>query len=244
VKGQTLNPWREVSAARIPAVHLDALAAIRDKSDIHVHLQKEVAWVRWSDDRGDPVRYLLPVPGVEFFTIQSGVWFRFNSLLPASETPPVDGSLPLATVLLPRAFVPLQPEAIDWERAPLSIVRCSEPKPTSALVCTIHDLQRWADTATTAEISKVKGARSNGNAILLGMQLPSIHTACRYWGEDVFVPIGFRPEPNLPPAALRIAVEAETDEFLFLNDEGATVVPRKIFEPLSRAGIRLALGRS
>jgi hypothetical protein len=244
VKALALNPWREVSAARIPAVHLEALAALRDKRDIYIHLQKEAAWVRWSDDRGDPVRYLLAVPGVEFFTIQSGVWYRFNSLLPAAETPPVDDGLPLATVLLPRAFVPIQPEAIDWERAPLTIVRCSEPKPTSALVCTIHDLQRWADTATTAEISKVKGARGSDKAILLGMQLPSILTACRYWGDDVFLPIGFRPEPNLPPAALRTAVDAESDEFLFLNEEGATVVPRNVFEPLSRAGIRLALGRS
>jgi hypothetical protein len=102
VKALALNPWREVSAARIPAVHLEALAALRDKRDIYIHHQKEAAWVRWSDDRGDPVRYLLAVPGVEFFTIQSGVWYRFNSLLPAAETPPVDGGLPLATVLLPR----------------------------------------------------------------------------------------------------------------------------------------------
>jgi hypothetical protein len=244
VKALSLNPWQEVSAARIPAVHLEALAPLRDRVDIRVHLQNETAWVCWSGDRGDLVRYLLPVPGVEFFTIRSGVCFRFKHLLPAVEKPPVDDGLPLSTVLLPGAFVSIQPEAIKWNAAKLSIVRCSEPRPTTALICSIVDLQRWADTATAAEISRVKGARAHGRAVLIGSQLPSIPKATRYWGVDVLAPIGFRPEPNLPAIALRLVVDVESDELVFLNDEGAMVLPRKAFEPLSRAGIRLAVRRS
>jgi hypothetical protein len=237
----TPNPWKEVSAARIPVVHLVALSPLRNRPNIRINLQKDTAWVRWSADGGDLIRCLLPVPGVEFFTCRSGTWFRFRSLLPTTETPPEGNGISVAAVLVPSSIEPVQPDTIVLTPVQLSVVRCSEPRPTSALVCSIQDLQKWADMATTAEISMVKGARADGIAILLGSHLPSIFRATRYWGDEVFVPIGFRPEPDLPAAALRMVVGTEADELVFLDDEGVRVVPRKAFEPLTRAGIRLAL---
>jgi hypothetical protein len=119
-------------------------------------------------------------------------------------------------------------------------VRGGEPKPASALECTLGDLLKWADVATTGELAAVRAARSGDRAILLIPQRVSIPSATRYWGEDVLVPVGFRPEPDLPPATLRAAVEAEPDELVFLKAEGTEIVPRGAFEPLTRAGVRLA----
>jgi hypothetical protein len=240
VKANAQNPWREISAARFQAVHLEALSPLRDRANVRIHIQRETAWVRWSGDNNDVMPHLLPIPGVEFFALRSGSWFRFRSLLPAVEKPPDDDGLPLSSVLFPRSFTSVQPETNDWPPVGLSIVRSAEPKPASALVCTINDIQKWADSATTSEIAKVKGTRANGKAILLGSQLPSIANATRYWGDTVFVPLGFRPEPDLPPKALQTVVGANIDELVFLNKEGAMIVPRKVFEILTRAGIRLA----
>jgi hypothetical protein len=66
-------------------------------------------------------------------------------------------------------------------------------------------------------------------------------SAVRLWGDDLLVPVGFRPDPDLPPATLREAVGAEADELVVLDEAGAEVVPRAAFAPLTRAGVRLAL---
>jgi len=240
MKANAPNPWQEISAARFAVSHLEALSALRDRTSVRIHIQREEAWVRWKGDNNDIMPHLLPIPGVEFFALRSGSWFRFKSLLPAGEKPPVDEGLPVSSVLFPKSFTSVQPETNDWTPAELTIVRCGNPQPASALVCTVNDLQKWADTATTSEIAKIKGARAGDKAILLGSQLPSIVNATRYWGDAVFVPLGFRSEPNLPPGALLMVVGANAEEFVFLNEEGARIVPRKAFEILTRAGMRLA----
>ena len=63
----------------------------------------------------------------------------------------------------------------------------------------------------------------------------------RFWGETVLVPTGFRPEPDLPAAALRAALGVAADELLVLDETGAEVIPRAAFEPLTRAGVRLGV---
>jgi hypothetical protein len=243
VNTKSANPWRDVTAAKMAKAHLGELAPLRDSPTIRVHVQEGAVWVVWSGDCIDIIRCLLPVLGVEFYVNRAGLWFRFRSLLPSVEAPPDRDGLPLSAVLQPQPFVSQKPEAMIGKPARLSIVRCSEPKPVSALVCSIGDLQKWADQATTFEISSVKGARTTKMAILLGTQLPSIPNGIRHWGNEVFLPIGFRTEPDLPPAAVRMVVGAESDELVFLTNETLRVVPRKAFESLSRAGIRLAAER-
>jgi hypothetical protein len=92
------------------------------------------------------------------------------------------------------------------------------------------------------ELAAVRAARSGGRAMLLGPKLPAIAGAVRFWGGDLLVPVGFRPDPDLPPAALRAAAGATADELVFLSESGAELVPRAAFEPLSRAAARLAVG--
>src|SRR5439155_22069142 len=131
---------------------------------------------------------------------------------------------------------PTRPEAVLGPPVELRIGRGGEVKPATALACAIRELVKWTDTAMTAELAAVRAARCGDRAILLGPRLPAIPCATRYWGESVLVPVGFRPEPDLPPAALREAAGVQPDEILLLDEAGADVLPRAAFEPLTRAG--------
>ena len=73
-------------------------------------------------------------------------------------------------------------------------------------------------------------------------ELTPIPGAVRYWGGDVLVPLGHRPEPDLAPETLRAAAGASAEELLVLDGGGAEVVPRAAFAPLTRAGVRLCSG--
>ena len=77
--------------------------------------------------------------------------------------------------------------------------------------------------------------------MLIGDRLPAVPGAVRFWGTDLLVPVGHRPDPDLPPAILRDAVGAGSDELVLLDEDGADVIPRAAFAPLTRAGLRLAL---
>jgi hypothetical protein len=233
--------WREVSAARIPAIHLAALAPLRDRPHIRIYLAGEAVWIRWSGDNADIVRCLMPIPSAEFFIANPPRWQQFGSLLPSNIEPLSGPGISLAAALVPQPIVPIEPDGLTFSPVTLTIVRCAEYRPTSALLCALADLKTWADEATTAELNAVRAARCNGKVILLGKSLPSIANAERYWGDGAFVPIGFRAEPDLDSASLRAALGVRDEELVFLSEDSAAIVPRNAFEPLSRAGIRLAL---
>jgi MoxR-vWA-beta-propeller ternary system domain bpX2 len=74
-----------------------------------------------------------------------------------------------------------------------------------------------------------------------GIHLPAAGDGLRFWGCDVLIPLGCRAEPDLAPRALRAAVGAGPGDVVVLDDEGPELIPRQAFQPLSRAGIRLAM---
>lgn len=233
------DPWHEVSAARLPATALGALAPVRNREGVRVVPRDGTVWALWPAGRPEVVRCLLPVPGVVFFARRAGNWFRFGSLVPTADGPPDDDGHPVAAVLAPARFEPHAPEPPAWVPVPLTVRRGGAPQPATALACTVAALAAWADEATTAELAAVRAARSGPRAMVLGPRLPSIAGAVRFWGRDVLVPIGFAPDPELPDEALREAAGAGPEELLVLDETGAEVVPRAAFEPLTRAGVRL-----
>jgi len=231
--------WREVSAARIPSECIAALAPVRSVDGVRVHIAGELAWVSWPVGRADVVKCLLPVPGVVFLARRRGVWFRFGTRLPCDDIPPEGDGQPLSAVLVPARFQPVAPPTTQLPPAVLRVVRGGEPRPATALVCVIGELLKWADVATSAELAAVKAVRCGDRAILLGSRLPSISGAVRFWGKDVLVPIGFRPDPELSPSGLRAACGVADGELLLLDETGAEVIPCRAFEHLTRASVRL-----
>lgn len=233
------DPWRDVSAARLPTAELVALAPVRAVAGLRVHRDGAAAWVRLPAGQLGVVRCLLPVPGAVFYTHRGGVWFRFGRRLPAPESPPDGDGEPLTAVLVPGRFAASAPPSSSPTPVTLTVVRGGVPQPASALVCAVRALLEWADRATTAELAAVRGALAGERTVLLGQRLPSIPGATRFWGESVLAPVGFRPEPDLSPVVLRTACGASDGELLLLEEAGAELIPRAAFEPLTRAGVRL-----
>ena len=67
-----VDPWREISAAHMPAAHLDALAPLRDRPEVRINIQGDRAWVCWSGENTPLLRLLLLVPGVHFLANRAG----------------------------------------------------------------------------------------------------------------------------------------------------------------------------
>ena len=235
------DPWAAVTAARLPASRLDALGPVRNRSDVLIVPAGDAVWVRWTGSHADVVRCLLPVPDVELFTTRDGQWFRFGRRVPVADRPPGGEGRSIAGLLVPGPIVPVPASTAPVEPVALTLARSADPKPVTALTCELAALRGWADAATTAEIRAVRGAVSGSRAILRGSKLPSIPGATRYWGESVLVPIGFRADPDLPAELIRAAVRAGDDELVLLGETGAELVSVAVFEPLTRAGLRLAL---
>ncbi len=236
------DPLPGVSAARLPAAGLAALAAARDAPGVRLFLAGESVWVTWPPDGGAVARRLVGVFGAEFFARRGGAWHRFGSCLPTSDAPPAGDGLPLAGALLPGRLEPAAPPTVG----PATAVRLARGGPVrraTALVCAVAELAGWADTATTDELSAARVAVADGRALVLGSPPPNILGALRLWGDTLLVPLGFRPDPDLPPAVLREAAGAEPGELMILTDARCELVPRAALVPATRAGLRLAGAR-
>jgi len=76
---------------------------------------------------------------------------------------------------------------------------------------------------------------------MVGSRFPVVPGAVRFWGKDVLVPVGFRPDPELSPVALRAACGVADGELLVLDESGAEVIPCRVFVALTRSSVRLAV---
>jgi hypothetical protein len=103
------------------------------------------------------------------------------------------------------------------------------------------DLARWAELAGTAELAALEAARADDEVLIRGRKLPAI-AGQRYWGDRLLAPLGFRPEPGLPEAALRRALGVAESEIVVLELDGFETIPCAALQPLGRARVRLARG--
>jgi len=234
------QPLSACRAARVPAARLESLAALRVKGGVRV-VAGEVAWVTWEHDRPDVVGALLAVPGAELFEPRDGRWFRPGDHLPAFEAPTAEESVALDRIVVPANLAPTDPDGRMQRCVPLKLVRSKGARPTTAIRCPVGVLSAWADSATTAEISQVRGCRCDNLAWFLGKNFPAIPGAERFWGERVLIPLGYRPEPDWPESALREAAGVGPDEILVIAESGNEALPVDAFRPLTRSAIRHAL---
>jgi MoxR-vWA-beta-propeller ternary system domain bpX2 len=241
VTGET-DPWVRVSAARLPAGEVAALGPVRHDPDVRVHLDTDRAWVRWPAGRADVIRCLVPVSGVVFFSKRSdGGWSRFGSRLPTADGPPDESGEPLVRVMFPARLDPIPPGEKPFPPLGLRLVRGGQPQTVTGAVTSLDQLAAWADTATTLALSAIRAARCGRRVLLVGSKVPPIPGSTRFWGSDLLLPVGFRTEPVLPPSIVRTAVGATADDLAQFDESGVDLVPRSAFEPLTRAGVRLAV---
>jgi MoxR-vWA-beta-propeller ternary system domain bpX2 len=182
----------------------------------------------------------MPLATVELFALRDGKWFRSGRRLPSPDVPSEEGARPLSSVLTPSPVTPLEGgKAVAT--VSLTLVRAGRPRPVSALMCELRELARWADGATSQQIEALVATRWGEKALVRGERLPTLAASPRWWGRDVLVPLGFRPEPDLAEEILRQVMGLGEGDVALLTNEGADVVPAAAFGPVSRAGIRLAV---
>ncbi|HEX8200742.1 MAG TPA: hypothetical protein VF590_09660 [Isosphaeraceae bacterium] len=236
----------QVSLASLPAPALAVLAPLRREPGITVTLRGDRAWVRWEPGAEAVLRRVLPVPGVELYVLHEGRWHRPGHHLPAAvpeaEASAADEALPLHRAITPVPIRATPPPAAAPEPARLGLVRTEGVRPATALRCLLEELSPWAESATTAEIRGLRAARSGAEVLLRGERLPALAAGQRFWGERVLVPLGFRADPDLPEPALQEALGVPDEAILLLEAEGFEAIPRAAFRPLTRAGLRRALG--
>ncbi len=252
--------WQDVRCASIPVEDLSVLADLRREAGIRVTIAQGRAWVCWEDGpdadatRRILVRRLLPLADVEVFARREGRWHRPGQHLPSFGVPVCDasGGVPLDRVILPEPLTMRGPGGEAARPVPLRLVRTEDQRarPATALRCRMADLAGWAQWAPSGWIESLSAAccatlgRGPGDAevLLLGPaeRLPTAADGQRFWGIDVLIPLGFRTEPPLAEPALRAAAGAGADDLVVLEDEGPELIPRRAFERLSRAAIRLA----
>lgn len=230
----------QASGARLPRSALAVLADLRPLPGVTVTLAGEQVWVRWPIGDERVLTRLLPVAGVELYVERAGLWYRHDRYLPSFEVPPGGKTIGLAEAVLPE---PLRPDDVPdrpIQPVTLSLVRDEHPRQTTGMLCLLAELGRWADGATTARLAAVRAARLGEQVLLQGRNLPLVPGGERFWGEHVLAPLGFRADPPLPERALLEAAGAGEDDLLLLTSSGAELLSSGAFQPLTRAGIRLA----
>ena len=238
-----MNPHLDAPCcARLPLPALAALADLRRVPGIVVTTVGEHAWVRWGPGDEAVLRRVMPLPGSELYTRRDGLWYRIGAHLPAFGLPveDEDRGVPLDRAVVPDRVEALAPDVRAPVKARLGLVRDDRARGSSALLCELGALARWADSATTAQFGPLTAAWSGDEVLVRGEKLPAVAAGTRFWGVLVLVPLGFRPEPDLPEAALRGALGTGEEALLVLSDEGGEEVPLAAFRPLTRAGVRLA----
>jgi hypothetical protein len=231
----------DVCLARLSRAALAGLAALRCHRGVTVFGQGDTLWLRWQAGDEAVLSQVLPLDGVELFLRRDDRWYRFGHRLPAFDMGPLGDGQPLERVLFPAPVAPEPPLDRPLTPVTLTLLRDDHPRPTTGLTCKLQTLNAWADRATTAELEVAQAARSGDRVLVLGRSLPLLLEGQRLWGHGVLAPLGWRPEPGLTEDALRSALGVESDEFVLLDHAGVEVVPRDAFQPLSRAGVRLAL---
>jgi hypothetical protein len=256
-----LSPLHEVCRASLPREALPALAGLRGRPGVEVTLTGERAWVSWTEGDDAVLRRVLPVAGVELYVPRDGRWHRMGHHLPAFDALAAGESQPLDRVLFPAPVQPLPPLASAYQPVSLRLARDHRPRQASAGAYDLAELTTWAEAVPSARLKTLTAAYSGHRVLLLGERQPPLPGGERFWGERVLVPLGYRPEPALPESALRAALGAAEEELLCLKaaceasspprGEGGKmekpqaaveveIIPRAAFQPLTRAGLRLA----
>jgi hypothetical protein len=227
-----------VCCASLPLAMLPAVAGLRTRADVRAAEAGGRLWLWWSTGDAQVLSRILPIPGIELFERRDGLWYRHGGRLPTSIVHGEEVARPLASVVTPSPVVPLSPRLAP-ETVSLSLVRDSRFRPATALICSLTDIARWADSATSHQIDGLRATRREDSVLVCGSSLPPL-PGQRWWGRGVLIPAGFRPEPELAEGALAQALSLSAGDVVLLSAEGAERVPAAAFGPLSRACIRLA----
>lgn len=232
------SPLDDVCRAALPRASLPLLAPLRCEPGLRFALHEDDLWLSWDAANERILAALLPLSGVRLFAFRAGRWFPPGKHLPALDLPSGLDEQPLDRVLFPTPVNPIAAGQAPVQRVRLTLTPEGRPRPTTALLCLQKDLARWADSAPAPRLAALLGICRDQEVLVLGKNLPPI-AGQRFWGQDVLMPLGYRPEPELPESAVRQALQVADEELALLTSDRVDVVPRAHLTPLSRAALKL-----
>lgn len=230
----------EVCCACLPAASLARLASLRVSAEIRVRLLGDRAWLWWRSGDEMALQRALALHGVKVFARRNGRWYQPGQHMPAFEVPDDEEARPLMHILTP---APVQVECGTPSLLPLRLrlVREHRFRAASALCCALADLGGWAEQATSKQLAMLTAVRAGERVLLRGERLPPLPAAERYWGRSILTPLGFRPEPEASEGVMRESLRLQDEEIALLGENGFEAIDARRFQPLTRAGVRLAL---
>ena len=193
----------DVCGASLPAESLAVLAELRCQSGVTVALDGGRAWVRWPVGTNQVLDRLLAAPGVEFYVHRGEAWSRLGSRLPAGPLPFDQRGQPLVNVLTPAPVRPVAANPQPLRPVRLRLVPSDIVHPATALRCRNSDLLAWADRVPAQRLALLAAAGWGDQVLLVRRKLPPLAAGERFWGTALFVPLGWRPEPEFPNYAWR-----------------------------------------
>jgi hypothetical protein len=235
------RPLQDVCCASLPRQALAALVAVRDLPGVCVAMCGDQVVVRWEPGEERALDAVLPVAGVELYVQRDGLWYRYGQHLPAFDFPAQADYRPLHQVVTPAPACPVTTGLPSLQPVALTLVTDPRPRPATALRCGLTELARWADTVPAGRLAALQAARCEGRVLLVGTRLPPLLGGERFWGTVVLVPLGRRPDPDLPASAIRAALGVDEADLLLLTTDGAEVIPTSAFQTLARAQLRQAI---
>jgi hypothetical protein len=229
----------EASCAAMPVSALGNLGALRACPDLHGLIEGDRLWLFWPAGETELARAILALGSAEMFHRQASEWRRLGEHLPIFHVPDPDSARPLSSLLFPAPVAGIPPGEPEWRPASLDLLRDDSARPASALLTTLEELARWADSATSHQLSEVRAASCGSDVLLQGARLPAL-AGPRFWGKRVLVPLGYRLAPALDEGVLVEALRLQADEIALVTEAGVEVIPGSSSGPVTRAGVRRA----
>jgi MoxR-vWA-beta-propeller ternary system domain bpX2 len=238
-----LPVFDDVACASLPPDALPLLAPLRCEPGLHVAHEANRLWLRFEAGSERVLRAVLPLRGVELFAFRDGTWRRFGQSLPAFDFPRHPRFEPLFQALVPAPVLPIAPGAAPVMPFRLSLVPDDRPRPTTAVLCSLTAIASWAGGVSRYRLERLHAIMRQRQVLIFGDKLPLVADGVRLWGKLVLVPLGWRPEPDLPEGDLREAAGVAAEEVLLLQHDRIEALPRTALARLSRASLRLAVER-
>lgn len=232
-------------AARLPADASPRLGDLRLREGLEVGVDDDALWLRGERLEKPLEAQLHLVPGLERFSVDA-----HGHLTPLDRLAPV-GRLPALHWQALRQWLrfaptrPLDPSATRVARVAPSLVRDAGPaRDATLLLCPGPAWLAWVETAPAERLRPLRFAVNTEHLVLVhGAPLPGLAGQRFVVTDGVATPAGWRWDPPLESAAMRLLLGLQGDDLAVLAADGThDFIAAEHFVAASRSAVRLTFG--
>lgn len=235
--------FADVERAVLPAARMGRLASLRCQPGVEVALHERHLWLRWPAGNEAIAGLVFAIGEAHLYARVDGYWYAWNRATPDFAVPQDLRFRPLDQVIFPERIEPTAAVAPAVTPVALRLVADDCFRPTMGLLCPLASFWQWAESMPPSALVRLRAAFDGQRLFVLGKQMPIVDGGERFWGQRVFIPLGFRPEPDLSEASLRKLLDVPEEDLVVLRPESRETIAQDLFTPLGHAALRLLLRR-